>query len=163
MPIYRADNKEHLNKMWPRISRDINKCDSEGKKFELVIRLQSKSRDQERKYHAMIKDIAGAGRISYGAVIIDFTQYSADRLMVAKALLITWYEHDLKSQGEGLSKPSAWVIDPITAAPITVRASSKEFTVKEASGFIEFLYSVGAENKIAWSDPETRAYEVQVK
>ena len=162
VPNFNAKSRQDLDAKWPAIGAAINRYD-DGKGIELVVRRPNKVRDQEAKYHAMIADIARAGSISYGAITVDFSAFAVDPVMAAKALLVVWYEQDLKSQGESLSKPSAWIVDPVTGAPITVRASTKEFSVKEAANFIEFLHAVGAENKVSWSDPETKSYEQWAK
>ena len=110
-----------------------------------------KRRIQEEKYHAMINDFIRHGPFNYISTPVDFGLYDRSA-EVAKALLICWFECDLRSQGLKLSRPSYSIIDPISGAPITVRASSKQFKVKEAAMFIEFLYSVGAEIGIKWSE-----------
>jgi hypothetical protein len=40
---------------------------------------------------------------------------------------------------------------------VQIRPSSTDFRKNEASDFIEFLFSVGAEHNVHWSDPETES------
>ena len=156
MNAFKGKTLPDLTNIWHRISLEVVKyCDHKG--YEIVVRRENKNRAQEAKYHAMIADIARHGRIEYGSVAVDFNSFAVDAVTAAKSLLIVWYEEDLKAGGESLKNPSAWIINPRTGGPISVRSSSKQFTLKEANGFIEFLASVGAENRISWSDPETRS------
>lgn len=146
-----------------RFADESAKCLESGP-VEWVCRGIVKKREQEKKYHAMIADIARSKVIKYGETIANFEFYYPNKPEeVAKVLLIVWYEEDLKSSGESLKRPSSWIINPVNGQPIQIRPQSSQFTVKEAAGFIEFLYSIGAENKIAWSDPETRHYEEMMR
>ena len=124
-----------------------------------MVRRPNKTRDQEEKYHAIINDIARHNVISYQGHQVVFNEYGYNAASVAKVMLLCWFEDDLKSQGKSLKNPSGWIIVPKVQMPVMVRARSSEFTLKEGADFIEFLYSVGAENRVMWSDPETKAHD----
>jgi hypothetical protein len=102
---------------------------------------ESKSRDQERKYHAMITDIMRTVRTD-----------KPHSFEAWKALLVDAYAAELMSNGEKLTHPGETVISFDGLRAVTVRPSTKKFSKKEASGFIEFLYCWGVENGAKFSE-----------
>lgn len=130
-----------------------------GGPFEVIARRPNKTREQEKKYHAQIRDIARHRVIDYGGTRVDFESYTLKPEEAAKLLLLVWFEDDLKSQGKKLRSPGQWMFDPVTNRPIYSRPGSSKLSVKEGGWFITFLDAVMAENKIASSDPATREYE----
>lgn len=115
--------------------------------FAVVVSEPTKKRIQEEKYHAMIGDIAKV------CVFMSNKQHPEDwkRLLVdsfAKAMRDagTWLHHD------GRVIPS---LDFERVVQLGIQ--TKDFTVKEAAEFIEYLYSYGAENGVVWSEPMERA------
>lgn len=110
----------------------------------IIIRIMrpSKSRLQERHYHALIGEIASQ-------VNVLGKKYKAE---IWKALLVDQFEQDKKELGETLRYPSETVpAMDMSGRLVTVRASTTGFTVSEASEFIEFLYAKGVELGIVWS------------
>ena len=145
--------KENFRQLWentikPKIIQGL-----EGGPVLVRLTRETKSRLQEQKYHAMINDIGATACVKINGATADLSNPA-----VAKALLISWYEYELNEMGETLSKPSQKVFDLIRCELITVRASSKDFTVKEGAGFIEFLYKIGAEYGARWSE-RTLSYD----
>lgn len=130
--------------LMPRIGSEIRAMLAEGA-VTVTFRHESKSREVERKYHAMISDIAK--QVSF----FGKKYYSAE---VWKALLIEQFAQDRAAMGEPLSQPAQTITSLDGQRLITVRPSSTQFSKKEASDFVEFLYSQGAEMGVAWSDPE---------
>lgn len=116
---------------------------------ELTIQRPSRSREQNRKFHAMIGDIAAT---------VDFNGAKVDA-EIWKAWLIVEFERELRANGESLLHPSKVVIGLDGMTPITVRASSMDFSVKEASAFIEFLYFKAQEYGAVLSDKSLSYYE----
>ncbi|MFC7091898.1 hypothetical protein ACFQH5_20350 [Halomonas salifodinae] len=117
-----------------------------GRPFEIAIRYPSKSRIQEEKYHAMIHDIHRQ----------CFRGYSAEGV---KAVLVNQFAREMEEAGTPLAHPGERVWDWQTQEPVYVRPSTKGFLKSEASQFVEFLYSVGTEYGVAWSDKAMKAYE----
>jgi hypothetical protein len=115
--------------------------------LDITVSSASKTRAQESRYHAMIGDISKQ-------VDFDSTQFSAK---VWKAKLLDQFQHELALAGTPLSKPGETTISMDGQRVVQIRPESSGFRVKEASDFIEYLYSVGAEHNISWSDPETQA------
>jgi hypothetical protein len=105
-----------------------------------------KSRDQEAKYHAMISDIQRQ----------CFRGYSLDGV---KAVLVNQFALEMDQAGEPLANPGEKVWDWKSQEPVYVRPSTKKFRKAEASQFIEFLHSVGAEYDVQWSDASLAAYD----
>jgi hypothetical protein len=131
-----------------RVWEAVNKGIKAGPVVVILTRL-SKSREQEKKYHAMIGDIAKT-------VERDGRRFSTD---VWKALLIDSYENELINMGEGLTHPSKVVISLDGMRAVTIRASSKKFRKSEASGFIQYLYAFGVENGATFSEQSLAIYE----
>lgn len=110
--------------------------------------LPAKSRIQEQKYHAMLGDISRqyehAGR-----------KWSLDDM---KRILIDQFQRDtMKDPDIG----PLWVASGLVRmAPafdgsgvVVLGATSKKFSSRLAACFIEWLYALGAELKIEWSEP----------
>jgi hypothetical protein len=106
-----------------------------------------KTREQEKKYHAMIQDIAKT---------VDVNK--AYSFPVWKAYLIDCFETELKSQDRALRHPSQIVFNPYTHNWVTVRASTTSFLKSEGSEFIEFLYQFGAEHGAVFTEKSIEYY-----
>lgn len=119
-----------------------------GGPVEITVQRPSKSRDQERLYHALIGDIART-------VEVQGRKYDAD---VWKALLVDMFTQEMQDQGTPLAHPGRVVPSLDGMRTVTVRSSTRRFRKQEASDFIEFLYSWGAENGATFSDPTMRYY-----
>jgi hypothetical protein len=120
-----------------------------GHKFAIRICEQSKSREAEEKYHAMIGEIAhqiggdladeeDAKRILISAFRIDTRDILADE----------WAKFGDLRMGRGLR-----------GEVVVLGIQSRKFTSKLASAFIEWLYAYGAEEGVTFSerfiDPDT--------
>ncbi len=121
----------------------------EGGALVVTVARESKSRKMERKYHAMINDIAKS-------VLIFGKHYPADHW---KALLVDQYEQELVAQGEQLSHPGQVISSMDGKRFITLRASTVKFRVSEGASFIEYLYAEGTNMGAVWSEPSLRIYE----
>jgi len=113
----------------------------------VVMRLgrQSKTRIQEEKYHAMINDIHRQ----------CFRGYSAKGV---KAVLVNQFAREMEEAGTPLAKPGEKVWDWHSQEPVYVRPSTTDFRKSEAAQFIEFLFSVGAEYQVVWSEKALKVY-----
>jgi len=111
-----------------------------------VLTRPGKSRNQEARYHAMIHDIRQQ----------CFRGYSEDGV---KAVLVNQFALEMAEQGEPLANPGEKVWDWKTQEPVYVRPSTKKFRKAEASAFIEFLFSVGSEFEVQWSDKSLAIYD----
>jgi hypothetical protein len=120
-----------------------------GGPVEIIVQRPSKSREQERLYHALIGDISRT-------VEISGREYDAE---VWKALLVDSFTQEMQIQGTPLYHPGRVVPSLDGMRAITVRASTRRFRKQEAADFIEYLYSFGAEHGAAFSDPTMRYYE----
>lgn len=116
---------------------------------EIVISMSkdvSKTRAQEKKYNAMICDISK--QCNYRGKKTTAKHW--------KAGLVHIFAKDMAQQGTPLKHPGELVMSLDGQDIISIRASTADFSVKEGSDFIEFLYSFGAYELVEWSDPETR-------
>jgi hypothetical protein len=131
-----------MTAVWDAVSESIH---SGG--LDITVARMSKTRAQEARYHAMISDISKQ---------IDFDGKKYDTT-VWKAQLIDQFQHEKQLMGEQLAKPGSTVMSLDKQRIVQIRPSSTDFRKKEASDFIEFLFSVGAEHNVHWSDPETES------
>lgn len=141
-------NPQHLRERMLTVFESV-KAALIGGPVEITIQRPSKSRDAEKKYHAMIGDIARA-------VEIDGRYYDTD---VWKAKLLEEFDREMKQQGTPLSHPGRIVMSLDGQRYITVRPSSSKFRKAEAAQFVEFLYSTGIDLGATFSDPSLRYYE----
>jgi hypothetical protein len=112
----------------------------------LTLGRESKSREQEAKYHAMIEDIR------YQC----FRGYSREAF---KAALVNQFALEMKRNGEPLGNPGEQAWDWVNQVQVYVRPSTKGFRKKEAADFIEFLYATGSEYSVNWSDKSLAIYD----
>ncbi|WP_299202533.1 recombination protein NinB [uncultured Amphritea sp.] len=138
-----------------------------GGKIAIEIKRWSRSREQEKKFHAMIQDISRQVSFDYdvdpdeGNVIRMFgtrrrKSYSLD---VWKALLVEQFAREKEAMGEPLRHQGQTIISLDGRREITVRPSTTQFLVNEASEFIEYLYMKGTEFGVHWSEPALRVYQ----
>lgn len=113
----------------------VNKMLESGD-IEVVVRRPSKTRDQEKKYHALIRDFESQ-------LVFEGRRRSAEEW---KAALVDAFEQEMTASGSPLRQQTKAILAlDLTGRLVTVRPSSKKFSAKEGSDFIEFLYAVGAQ------------------
>lgn len=115
----------------------------------ITLSRESKSRLQERHYHALIGDIAK-----------QITFYGNKRYApeVWKAKLVEQFDHEMKQMGTPLRKPGRVIPSLDGMRTITVRPSTTGFLKHEAAAFIEYLYAQGCEMGVQWGDPALAVY-----
>lgn len=116
---------------------------------------EDRSQLQNEKSHAMIGDIAKQAVFKTPGLTVKMSSYDFDE---AKALLVAWFERECIQLLEPLRHGSRVVIDPFTGENITIRASTAKFLKKENINFIEWLYSVGADGGVKWSEKALACY-----
>jgi len=120
--------KTSIRHKWDKIT---NALDS-GKHLTMEIKFASKSREQEEKYHAMIKDISKQAQ-HLGA------KWSSEDW---KRLLVDQFMRDSGDSG-------GRVIPNLDGTGIVqLGFQTRKFTKEQASEFVEWLYSWSAENGI---------------
>ena len=104
----------------------------------------TKKRAQEEKYHAMIGDIAAQiehlGR-----------RWDEDDM---KRLLVDEFAEEMRSAGTPLHHDSRVAPSLDGRRIVQLGIQTRDFYVKEAAQFIEFLHKVGAERGVVWSQPK---------
>ncbi len=113
--------------------------------LEMAVREASKTREQEKKYHALIRDIR----------MQCFRASSEDAV---KAVLVNQFALEMEAQGTPLANPGETAWDWKNKCPVYVRPSTKEFRKAEASQFMEFLYSEGSDLGVQWSEKAQAVY-----
>jgi len=151
MRIFKIKDIRYLNAVVDLVKNSIVEG-LPGGPLEIRIVRESKSREQEEKYHAMIGDIAKTVKV-YGKC------YGAD---IWKAQLVDEFRKQREEMGEPLSHPGKTVISLDGERKITVRPSTRKFRKKESSDFIEFLYATGIEYGAKFTDKSMNYYEDQI-
>ena len=102
-----------------------------------------KKREQEEKYHAMIGDIARqttyAGR-----------RWDADDM---KRILVDEFAEEMRLAGTPLHHDARLIPSENGRRVIQLGIQTREFYVKEAAQFIEFLYAWGSNRDVRWTEP----------
>jgi len=120
--------KTSIRHNWDKITKALDA----GNNLVMEIKLASKTREQEEKYHAMINDIAKQAQ-HLGA------KWSSEDW---KRLLVDQY---LREVGEVQTK----IIPNLDGTGIVqLGFQTRKFTKEQASEFVEWLYSWVAENGI---------------
>ena len=120
--------KTSIRHNWEKITTALDS----GKHLTMEIKLASKSREQEEKYHAMINDIAKQAE-HMGA------KWSADDW---KRLLVNQFMRDSGNSG-------GKIIPNLDGTGIVqLGLQTRNFTKEQANEFIEWLYSWAVENGV---------------
>lgn len=121
-----------MAKIWPKIKDSLKV----GKPLRMEIKAESKSRDQEQKYHAMIGEIAEQAS-HLGA------KWNAEDW---KRLLVDLFAKETGLQG-GKIIPS---LD--STGIVQLGLQTRDFSKERAAEFITFLEAWGANNGIIFKD-----------
>ena len=113
--------------------------------YHVVIEPPVKSRIQEEKYHAMIADVA------WQCTFMGKNWGKEDW----KRLLIDAFAKVMAENGTPLSHGGQIVPSLDGSGIVQLGYQSRDFRVKEAAEFIEYLYAYGCDNLVVWTDPDT--------
>lgn len=117
--------------------------------FVCEVKPAPKSHDQEARYHAMIGDIAAQ-------VSVLGRKWDREDM---KRLLVDQFVRDMQNMGTPL-RNSGHVVPSIDGTGIVqLGVQTRGFLKAEASAFIEWLFSFGAENEVVWSETAAHGYE----
>ena len=121
-----------MAKIWPKVKDNLKA----GKPLRLEIKAESKSRDQEQKYHAMLGEIATqASHLGAKWSVEDW-----------KRLLVDLFAKETGLQG-GKIIPS---LD--STGIVQLGLQTRNFTKEQAMEFITFLEAWGADKGIVFKD-----------
>ena len=104
----------------------------------------TKKRIQEQKYHAMLFDISKV------CLFMGVKQHEDDW----KRLLVDAFAKVMRDAGTPIHHDGRVIPSLDYQRVVQLGIQTKDFYVKEAAEFIEYLYSYGAENNICWSEPK---------
>lgn len=109
-----------------------------------IMRLEEpkKKREQEERYHAMIGDIARQ------CEFMGAKWHSEDW----KRLLIDAFAKAMREAGTPLHHDGRIVPSLDGKRVVQLGIQSRNFRIKEAANFIEYLFAYGSENGVVWSD-----------
>lgn len=136
MAVIKLYNPQQAHKAISELWRHIKAALVAGRRLELVVREESKSREQEEKYHAMIGEIAKQAQ-HLGA---SWDAESWKRLLVnkyCKEVGLTAGRVIPNLDGDGI---------------VQLDFQTRKFTKDQASQFVEWLHAWGAENGVTFTD-----------
>jgi hypothetical protein len=107
-----------------------------------------KKRHQEEKYHAMIGDIAKQCEFMGGRLDSDDW----------KRLLVDMFAKVMRDMGTPLHHDGRVIPSLDFQRVVQLGVQTREFRVREAADFIEYLYAFGAERGVVWSERVERMY-----
>jgi hypothetical protein len=112
-----------------------------------VVRISEpkKKRAQEEKYHAQIGDIAKH------CTFMGQRWHEEDW----KRLLVDAFAKAMRDAGTPLHHDGRVVPSLDMERVVQLGIQTRDFWVKEAANFIEYLFAYGAENGVEWSEPAT--------
>lgn len=149
--------KESINKALNWSDGELLRIVESGKSAYIEIGIHDPgSSSQREKYHAMIGDVVKHAVIKIPGKRIVMSDYGLD---IGKDLLVRWFSEEKKLMGEPLKKPNRTIIDPMYGDTLVVRASTRDFVVREAGDFIEWLYALGSDCKVPWSEPAMKEWQ----
>lgn len=109
-----------------------------------------KTREQEKKYHAMLGDIARQAKHLNQSFSLD--DWKRLCVMQFKQDCI---DNDLPRLSDYWKKQSMKVVPSLDGRSlVTLGTQTRDFPKYVAAGFVEWLYHYGAENGIEWSEQE---------
>lgn len=123
----------------------------------VTIDAPKKRRVQEERYHAMMGDIAK--QCTYHGRKLALKQWK--RLLVEAMVHIL--REEAKAQGKRDPFPDSGQLLPSIDGLrfVQVDVLTRDFTIPQASAFIEYLFAFGAERGVEWSD-ESRSKREEV-
>jgi len=108
----------------------------------------TKTRDQEAKYHCMFADVAKC---------CEFMGAKHDS-ETWKRLLVDAFARAKAAMGEPLQGQGGIVPNLDGTGFVQLGIQTRKLRKKEASDFVEFLYSWGAHQGVQWSEPVPAGY-----
>lgn len=142
--MYMSDKRHFILQPDPHPSRKLAAaaCLTMPDGYHVWIDEPKKKRIQEEKYHAMIGDMAKqiehVGR-----------KWDADDM---KRLLIDDFAEEMRLAGTPLHHDGRVTPSLDGRRIVQLGIQSRDFYVKEASAFIEYLYAQGAQYGVVWSE-----------
>ena len=114
--------------------------------FMVQISEPTKKREQEEKYHAMIGDIA------------KHCEFMGGRLHTEdwKRLLVDMFAKVMRDSGTPLHHDGRVIPSLDYERVVQLGIQTRDFRVREAADFIEYLYAFGADRDVFWSEPKER-------
>ena len=105
----------------------------------------TKKREQEEKYHAMIGDIAKQCEFMGGKLDADDW----------KRLLVDMFAKVMRDLGTPLHHDGRVIPSLDYERVVQLGIQTRDFWVREAADFIEYLYAFGAENGVRFTEAES--------
>lgn len=117
--------------------------------YMVAISEPTKKRVQEEKYHAMCGDFAK--QATYIGRKWDTESW--------KRILVDQFSEEMRQAGTPIHQEGEVIPSMDGRRIVQLGIQTRTFYVKEASAFIEYLYAVGAELGVVWSEPKVREEE----
>lgn len=153
MKAFRIKDALYIEPVLRAVRDEVKRAIEGGKPIELILKRPDRTREQEKKYHAMIGDISDS-------VVLDGRQFDDE---IWKTWLVEEFERELNAMGQQLRHPGRVILSRDGQRLVTIRAATSRFTVSESSDFIEFLYHTGTELGAVFTDRSLIYYEEEAR
>lgn len=128
-------------------------------KVMLIVRAETRTDRQNRRFHAQIGDIHEQGWVpDANGELRRLADGSREK---TKAALVDAFAQEMGNMGEPLRHPGAIAWNWICRNFVYERPSTTQFTASEADQFIEFLASVGADMDVHWSRKAQESHQCE--
>lgn len=118
-----------------------------------------KTREQEKKYHAMLGDIARQAK--HLNRVFDADAWK--RLCVAQ-FKDDCIKNDIPKLADYWRKQQFQLVPSLDGSTlVALGTQTREFPMYVAAGFVEWLYAYGSGNNIVWSDPSEQFSEEELQ
>lgn len=138
---------QHAASMWAFVKKYAQACAEAGMPLAVTITeyVPSKTRDQEKKYHAMFHDIAEQCQF--------MGQKQDDETW--KRLLVDAFAKIKRDEGDPLPGYGRVIPSLDGQGVVQLGFQTRRFRKKHAAEFIEYLYAWGTTAGVEWTEPET--------
>jgi hypothetical protein len=132
-----------------KLMTDIISTNSVG--TTIIVEAAGKSRPMEKRYHAMIGDIAQQCKFNGR----KYTARSWKRLLVEA--FVNVMKMDAKGQGEPDPFPDqVELVEGLDEEIVALGAQTRRFSRSQANNFIEYLFAFGSDRGVVWREPAQR-------
>ena len=147
MPALKVMEIKQLRPQMERAWNIVKEQVEANQKIVIEIKKWSRTMEQNRKFHVMIRDI-------------HQQKFRGNRFGAVKALCVREFEVEYEaSSNTKLRYPSDVIWSRKLQEWVTNRPSTRDFSIEEGGQFIEYLYMFGTEEGVNWSEKAAEIYQ----
>lgn len=154
--VFEVDSVDKVYPLMQQAVELVDKAVRAGVAVVVTLSRPNKSREQEKKYHALIGDIRAQASVpDPEGVVRPLARLPAEHV---KAALVDAFADEMQRAGTPLKNPGSHTWNWISRRFVAVRPSTTQFSKDEAAEFVEWLYEVGSDLGVVWSPIVTEIY-----